>query len=197
MAGSAPTTMHGRLRAHDDARPAPRRRRTAGLSMPWCRPSICSIWWNARFEDLSRTFGLSGVLRTPPQTHQPVLGDGQGAGAYSKSKLLRLVRYCDEGGEAGERAEDERRRRGVGRRACRGRATPRGYLRGGSVSGARSRSSGRAAPGRLHVLYACRCPSTRRTQTHDASTIPFAGVRRRASKLLSRGLQSLSLARRA
>ena len=55
----------------------------------WCRPSICSIWWNARFEDLSRTFGLSG-----PQTRQLVLGDGQGVGAYSKSKLLLLVRYC-------------------------------------------------------------------------------------------------------
>ena len=142
MVRSAPTTMHGRLRADDDARPAQRPRRcTAGLSMPssvlrevvvgparhppwwdyrrvdrrfprdlpapvpacsasgartwartpgrWCRPSICSIWWNARFEDLSRTFGLSG-----PQTRQLVLGDGQGVGAYSKSKLLLLVRYC-------------------------------------------------------------------------------------------------------
>ena len=51
-------------------------------------------------------YGLSG-----PQTHQPVLGDGQGAGAYAKSKLLLLVRYCYEVEEqAGERAEDERRR---------------------------------------------------------------------------------------
>ena len=31
-----------------------------------------------------------------PQTRRPVLGDGQGVDAYSKSKLLRLVRYCDE-----------------------------------------------------------------------------------------------------
>ena len=146
MVRSAPTTMHGRLRA-DDARPAPRpRRRTAGLSMPssvlrevvvgparhrpwwdyhrvdrrlvipaiyllqsprvlhqelvhglarpgrWCRPSICSIWWNARFNDFSHTLGFRSS-KTPPQTRQPVLGDGQGVGAYSKSKLLRLVRY--------------------------------------------------------------------------------------------------------
>ena len=95
-AGSAPTTTHGRLRAHDDARQASRpRRRTAGLSMPWCRPSICSIWCNARFNDFSHTWGFRSS-KTPPQTRQPVLGDGQGVGAYSKSKLLRLVRYCDE-----------------------------------------------------------------------------------------------------
>ena len=60
---------------------------------------------------ISHVLWASGVLRTPPQTHQPVLGDGQGAGAHTKSKLLLLVRYCYEVEEqAGERAEDERRR---------------------------------------------------------------------------------------
>ena len=66
-----------------------------GLVRPgrWCRPSICSIWWNARFNDFSHTLGFRSS-KTPPQTRQPVLGDGQGVGAYSKSKLLLLVRYC-------------------------------------------------------------------------------------------------------
>ena len=58
------------------------------------------------FQGFLPYYGLSG-----PQTHQLVLGDGQGAGAYAKSKLLLLVRYCYEVEEqAGERAEDERRR---------------------------------------------------------------------------------------
>ena len=68
-----------------------------GLSRPgrWCRPSRCSIWWNARFNDFSHTLGFRSS-KTPPQTHQSVLRDGLGIGAHSKSKLLRLVRYCDE-----------------------------------------------------------------------------------------------------
>ena len=59
-------------------------------------PAFDMQYMECRFRGSLPYYGLSGVLRTPPQTHQPVLGDGQGAGAYSKSKLLRLVRYCDE-----------------------------------------------------------------------------------------------------
>ena len=38
--------------------------------------------------------GLPGVLKLHLRQRQPVLGDGQGVDAYSKSKLLRSVRYC-------------------------------------------------------------------------------------------------------
>ena len=48
--------------------------------------------------------------KTPPQTRQPVLGDGQGVGAYSKSKLLLLVRYCVVGRRGPRRRRSRRSR---------------------------------------------------------------------------------------
>ena len=43
---------------------------------------------------ISPVLWASRVLELHLRQRQPVLGDGQGVGVYSKSKLLRLVRYC-------------------------------------------------------------------------------------------------------
>jgi len=64
-----------------------------------------------RFRGSLPYFGrLSRVRKLPPQTRQPVLGDGQGVDAYSKSKLLRLVRYCYEVERRSSKSVDERRK---------------------------------------------------------------------------------------
>ena len=100
QASSAPTTTHGRLdrgRPGCPALPKSPKRSRRSPAMPRLAEAFALVVafplhrMECPFRRSLAYLGLSG-----PQTHQPVLGDGQGIGAYSKSKLLRLVRYCDE-----------------------------------------------------------------------------------------------------